>query len=97
MGVFKLLIVKKIQQNLTNLGFRVKLDLRNEKIGFKIREHTLGKIPYLIVVGDKEEESNKLSIRRLDGKDCGILSIEAFGNLLNVEISKRARVVSNKG
>lgn len=89
--------IQKIRQNLTKLGFRVKLDLRNEKIGFKIREHTLGRIPYLIVVGDKEQESNKISIRRLDGKDCGILSLEEFGDLLNVEISKKARVVPNEG
>lgn len=76
--------VKKIHQNLDKLGFRVKLDLRNEKIGFKIREHTLQKVPYLVIVGDKEMQNNLVSVRQRDGKDLGTMKIEDLTKLLEV-------------
>jgi threonyl-tRNA synthetase len=74
--------VKKVQKTLQNNGFRVISDLRNEKIGFKIREHTLQKLPYLLVVGDKEVENSTLSVRTRKGDDLGSMSIEAFSQLL---------------
>jgi threonyl-tRNA synthetase len=70
-------------------GFRAKLDLRNEKIGFKIREHTLQRIPYLLVVGDREMETQTLAVRTLHGKDLGSMSLNAFMDRLQTAIAKR--------
>lgn len=69
---------KKIADNLQKEGFRVNLDLRNEKIGFKIREHTLARVPYLLVVGDKEVETQAIAVRTREGKDLGTMSLEGF-------------------
>ena len=63
-------------------GFRVESDLRNEKIGFKIREHTLQRVPYLLIVGDREVETSTLSVRATDGRTLGTMSVEAVANLL---------------
>jgi len=82
---------EKLENNLKNKGFRVVSDLRNEKIGFKIREHTLQKVPFLFVVGDKEVESGTVSVRERGGNDLGSLSIEDVEALLNEAISKRGR------
>ena len=67
---------QKIEKILKNQGFRVESDLRNEKIGFKIREHTLSRVPVLIVIGDKEVESQTVSVRTRGGEDKGIMKIE---------------------
>ncbi len=67
---------------LRTLGVRVKADLRNEKIGFKIRTHTLAKVPYLLVVGDREAENNQVSVRTQQGQDLGVMSVQAFSQLL---------------
>jgi threonyl-tRNA synthetase len=74
-----------------SFGFRVNADLRNEKIGFKIREHTLGKVPYLAVVGDKEVENNAVAVRTRKGEDLGTMSIEAFEVLLQEDIERKGR------
>lgn len=66
-------------------------DLRNEKIGFKIREQTLARVPFLLVVGDREVENNHVAVRTRDGEDLGSMSIEAFAELLEAEVAKRAR------
>lgn len=79
--------VKKLQ----NLGFRVIMDLRNEKVGFKIREHTLQKIPYLVVIGDREVETNNVAIRTRRGEDLGAMSQEKFIELMRSQIEKRGR------
>ncbi len=71
-------------------GFRVKTDLRNEKIGFKIREHTLQRIPYLIVVGDKEVESQRVSIRTRKGEELGTMSVMEFEKHLQTDVSQRS-------
>ncbi|MDP3560042.1 MAG: threonine--tRNA ligase [Legionellaceae bacterium] len=71
-------VAKTLKKN----GFRVDCDLRNEKIGFKIREHTMQKIPYLIIVGDKEMDSNTVSVRSREGVDLGALAIPDFIELL---------------
>jgi methylmalonyl-CoA/ethylmalonyl-CoA epimerase len=68
-------------------GFRVELDLRNEKIGSKIRDHTLKKVPYLIIIGDKEVEDNILSVRSQNGKDLGKMSLDELLEILRKEIS----------
>ncbi len=82
--------ISKVQETLQNNGFRVISDLRNEKIGFKIREHTLQRIPYLLVAGDKEMESGLVSVRTRKGEDLGSMSIEAFSGLLADDIANKA-------
>jgi len=67
---------QKIQEILQNHGIRSKLDLRNEKIGFKIREHTIQRVPYLLVIGDREVEQQQISVRTQVGKDLGTMSID---------------------
>ena len=67
-------------------GFRAEIDLRKEKIGFKIREHTLAKIPYLLVAGEKEAAEGKITVRKRDGEDLGIMSVERFADLLREQI-----------
>ncbi|MGB3726711.1 MAG: threonine--tRNA ligase [Glaciecola sp.] len=74
--------VAHVAQTLASKGLRVKQDVRNEKIGFKIREHTLKKVPYLLVVGEKEKESGNVAVRSRKGDDLGVMSIEEFADLL---------------
>ena len=76
---------------LNSIGFRAESDLRNEKIGFKIREHTLQKVPYLLVVGDREVENGQVAVRARNGEDLGAMSIEEFENLLTEAVAKRGR------
>ena len=75
--------VAKIEKMLKNQRIRVISDLRNEKIGFKIREHTLKRIPYMIVVGDREVEETTIAVRNLGGDDLGVMQIDDFINLVN--------------
>jgi threonyl-tRNA synthetase len=72
-------------------GIRAKSDLRNEKIGFKIREHTLQCVPYLLVVGDREVESRTVSLRTQQGQDLGSVSLDQLLNLMNEAILRRGR------
>ena len=72
-----------------NQGFRMESDLRNEKIGFKIREHTLQRVPYLLVVGDKEMESGSVAVRTREGQDLGSLKLEDFARRLESEVASR--------
>ena len=67
-----------LERRLQKIGVRVKADLRNEKIGFKIREHTLQKIPYLLVVGDKEIEADSVAVRTRSGENLGTMSVDAL-------------------
>jgi threonyl-tRNA synthetase len=83
--------VAKVTQDLKKHGVRAKSDLRNEKIGFKIREHTLEHVPYLLVVGDREVESGTVSVRTLDGTDLGSMAIEKYVELIKSEIARRGR------
>ena len=83
--------VKQITETLKNQGFRVESDLRNEKVGFKIREHTLQRVPYLLVAGDKEVAAHLLSVRTLSGKDLGTMTLETFAERLRVELDSRGR------
>ncbi|MGQ3892139.1 threonine--tRNA ligase [Legionella sp. CNM-4043-24] len=81
----------EVTQILQKQGFRTNFDLRNEKIGFKIREHTMQKVPYLLVIGDKEVENRTVSVRTREGKDLGIMSIDAICDLLGQEVQARGR------
>ncbi len=82
---------QNLAQKLKSVGFRANADLRNEKIGFKIREHTLHKVPYLLVVGDKEVETDTVAVRTRKGEDLGVMSIDAFVEILNDSIAQRGR------
>lgn len=84
--------VREVKQTLAGRGYRVKSDLRNEKIGFKIREHTLQKVPYLLVVGDKEVENRQVAVRTRCGKDLGPISLDDFAAELDAAIAKRGRI-----
>ena len=80
---------EKVQKDLLNQGFRANLDLRNEKIGFKIREHTIQKIPYLIVVGDREVENSTVAVRTRQGEDLGSMPVSEFAMLLNQAVARK--------
>ena len=79
----------EITEILKNRGFRVNSDLRNEKIAYKIRHHSMQKVPFIIVLGDKEVESSTLAIRDRRGSDLGSMSIEAFCEILNDKIKSK--------
>ncbi len=78
--------VKNVVKSLQNNGLRADLDLRNEKIGFKIREHTLQKIPYLLVIGDREAENGAVAVRTRSGEDLGVMPVEDFVKLAKDQI-----------
>ena len=82
--------VERTAKFLRDQGFRVETDLRNEKIGFKIREHTLQRIPYLLVVGDREAESGAVAVRSRSGQDLGVMSLDDFVALLGGQVESRA-------
>ena len=81
----------KVSKSLIKKGFRVETDLRNEKIGFKIREHTIQKVPYLLVVGDREVDNAQVAVRARNGDDLGCMSIDDFSRLLETEVEKKGR------
>ena len=85
--------IRRVSESLKNQGFRVESDLRNEKVGFKIREHTLRRVPYLLIAGDKEVAANLLSVRTRSGKDLGTMVPETFAERLRVELKSRGRQV----
>ena len=82
---------KKVTQNLKKQGFRVHCDLRNEKITYKIRDHALQKHPYLVVVGDKEQENNLVAVRARGGIDLGVMTIDAFEKKLTEDVHHQAQ------
>jgi threonyl-tRNA synthetase len=84
---------QEIARQLQNQGFRADTDLRNEKIGFKIREHTLRRVPYLIVVGDREAQENAVAVRTRKGEDLGAMSLESFVSLLKEDVARRGRII----
>ncbi|WP_461517774.1 threonine--tRNA ligase [Porticoccus sp.] len=85
--------VSSVADALKNKGFRVENDLRNEKIGFKIREHTIQKVPYLLVIGDREVETQTVAVRTRSGEDLGIMQVSAFAELLAQDVNRRGRVI----
>ena len=72
-------------------GYRSKVDIRNEKIGYKIREATIGRIPLIAVIGDKEEQIDSVALRALDGKNLGIFKLDDLYKLMNNLIEKKGR------
>lgn len=84
--------VTRVKEILKNQCFRVESDLRNEKVGFKIREHTLQRVPYLLVAGDREVAANLLAVRSRSGKDLGTMALETFTERLRAELESRGRV-----
>jgi len=73
---------RKIEERLQNQSVRCKLDLRNEKISFKIREHTIQRIPYLLIIGDREVENQQVSVRAQSGEDLGVMTLEEFVKII---------------
>ena len=76
-----------INHNLLELGFRSECDLSNEKIGYKIRNHAMSRVPYMLIIGDKELEDKKVTVRDRLGKDLGSMNLEQFCELLKNEIN----------
>src|ERR1700761_656996 len=83
----------EVAENLKNQGLRVETDLRYEKVGFKIREHTIKRVPFLLVAGDREVEGRTLAVRTRGGKDLGSIGITELATLLCNEVASRGRVV----
>ena len=83
---------KEVTKSLQNNGFRVICDLRNEKIGFKIRGHSMQRVPYILVVGDKEKESRTVAVRTRDGEDLGSMSLDQVNSLFTESSERRGRV-----
>jgi threonyl-tRNA synthetase len=83
---------KEVTKSLQNNGFRAICDLRNEKIGFKIRAHSIQRIPFILVVGDKERESQTVAVRTRDGDDLGSLQLDQVMTIFSEEIQNRRRV-----
>ena len=83
---------QEVAKSLQNKGFRAICDLRNEKIGFKIRGHSMQRVPYILVVGDKEKESRTVAVRTRDGKDLGSLPLEQVLTMFSEETEQRGRI-----
>ncbi|PVE44443.1 threonine--tRNA ligase [Limnohabitans planktonicus] len=83
-------IAAKLHKSVSNQGLRVELDLRNEKITYKIREHSLQKLPYILVAGDKEKAAGTVAVRARGNKDLGVMSIDAFIELIAADIASKA-------
>ena len=84
--------VKAITVQLKASGFRAISDLRNEKVGYKVREHTLSKIPYMLVAGAREVDAHSISVRKRTGEDLGVMTVAAFVELLQAECAKYSRI-----
>lgn len=83
--------VCQIVKNLQNIGIRSRLDLRNEKISFKIREHTIARVPYQVIIGDREVADKMLAVRALGSEKTIVITLEEFVHQLQTEISQRSR------
>ena len=82
--------VRSVAKTLQNQGLRVQIDLRNEKITYKIREHSMQKLPYLLVVGDKEMAAGAVAVRARGGQDLGVMSLDAFVQKINDDIASKS-------
>jgi threonyl-tRNA synthetase len=79
----------EVAQALKKQGFRADADLRSDKIGYKIREHSLQKIPYLAVVGEKEKQAGQVAVRARGGKDLGVMSLQTLLARMGADVSSR--------
>ena len=84
-----ILYCSSLVEKLKKCGIRVNADLRNEKIGFKIREHTLKRVPYMMVCGDQEMEAGEIAVRTRKGKDLGKFKVDDFISYIQAEGSSR--------
>jgi threonyl-tRNA synthetase len=81
---------REVVKTLQNQGLRVDLDLRNEKITYKIREHSMQKLPYILVVGDKEKAAGAVAVRARGNQDLGVMSLEAFSQKIAADIANKS-------
>ena len=88
--------VQKVAKQLSDVGLRVKTDLRNEKVGFKVREHTLRRVPYMLVCGDKEIAEGKVAVRTRKGADLGTFTVEEFAEILKNQVRSRELKLLNE-
>ena len=88
--------VQQVVKTLSDAGLRVKADLRNEKVGFKIREHTLRRVPYMLVCGDKEISEGKIAVRTRKGADLGTFKVEEFAEILKNQVRGRELKLLNE-
>jgi len=88
--------VQQVVKTLSDAGLRVKADLRNEKVGFKIREHTLRRVPYMLVCGDKEIAEGKIAVRTRKGTDLGTFKVEEFAEILKNQVRGRELKLLNE-
>ncbi len=86
---------ESVRKSLSDKGFRAVADLRNEKIGFKIREHTLSRTPFLLVAGDREVETGTVSVRTRSGEDLGSMGVEEFAAFLGAAVARFGRTEGN--
>jgi threonyl-tRNA synthetase len=82
--------VESVVKRLKNQGFRVDSDLRNEKITYKIREHSMQKLPFILVVGDKEKATGAVAVRARGNKDLGVMSLDAFVQMISNDIALKS-------
>ncbi|MEL0083481.1 MAG: threonine--tRNA ligase [Gammaproteobacteria bacterium] len=88
--------VNEVTESLKKQNIRVIADLRNEKIGYKIREHTLQRVPYLLVIGNREREAEEVAVRTRGGEDLGSMTLNRFLELINADIASRGLIVSEE-
>jgi threonyl-tRNA synthetase len=86
---------QSVRKSLSDKGFRTTADLRNEKVGFKIREHTMAKTPFMLVAGDREVETGTVSVRTRAGEDLGSMTIEEFTQHLSAEVARKGRTAAH--
>jgi threonyl-tRNA synthetase len=84
---------ERVKKVLLDHGIRAEADLRNEKIGFKIREHTLARVPFLLVIGDRELESEQVAVRDRSGRDFGTMAVTEFARRLRREVDSYGRLL----
>jgi threonyl-tRNA synthetase len=83
--------IQQAAKQMREAGLSVETDLRNEKVGFKIREHTLARVPFMLVAGDKEMEQGALAVRTRDGKDLGVIKLDALIAAMQTEIASKGK------
>ena len=80
----------ELTEKINNLGIRTSSDLRNEKISYKIRHHSMMRVPYLLVIGDKEVESNQISVRTRTGEDLGVMDVDKYVKMVETLVSDKS-------
>ena len=86
---------QELSKKLNNMGIISMTDLRNEKISYKIREHSMKRVPYLVVIGDKEVDSNQISLRTRTGDDLGVMDVDKFAKMVETLVDSKSIVLKN--